>query len=470
MNTKQMKMKMKLSGVTYICDPISLKVSLNLFGVELCSTCGDQVVKRCLFAHDKSQYVCKSFEVGCKDENCTFLHEKFDSDRIVLASSVKKCMFGKKCNKGFDCKFDHTDVDGDVDVLNIVRKCMFGKDCRNGTDCKFTHDVDVDVADIKKCRFGVNCKRLDCKFAHDVVVDVVMDAVVPVNIPKNKITKNKIIKCKFGPECTRKSTCKFDHGAVIDVVQSVVVDNNNDRKCRFGRSCKKPDCKFTHRDESVNVNVFAKPIKKCKFGKDCKNENCKFDHAMNVIEGTVKDAVKDNIRKNVRGNVLDTKEFKTENVFLRALCIDGSQCESLVSGSDKMCPDIHPMNVQKNTTSGILEVKKEQPVKEVLRKVKARKSVLKPCPNGDKCESLIDGSEHMCMYKHPWKYMLMMKGDVKKETPVEEFKKENVLLRLPCAFGAKCESLVFGSSKKCGDRHPRNMENNKIEMQKSIFV
>lgn len=98
---------------------------------------------------------------------------------------------------------------------------------------------------------------------------------VPDTLPKVAIAKKKE-PCKYYPNCKWGDKCEYTHVRkscemfpYCSFGESCMYTHPS---CKFGVSCTKRDCPYSH---GRGKTEFAKL---CKFGKFCKNADCKFGH------------------------------------------------------------------------------------------------------------------------------------------------------------------------------------------------
>jgi RNA-binding, Nab2-type zinc finger len=131
----------------------------------------------CPRSHANEGVLCRDIEVGCTNENCTFVHEKNEKNVDAVKVQKKPCLFinnGKGgCKFGLMCSFSH-ELSGVICPDNCSSKtcvllhrfgykvrCPNGKKCTNAS-CNRIHAR-------KACRdfdTPTGCKNPLCPFYH----------------------------------------------------------------------------------------------------------------------------------------------------------------------------------------------------------------------------------------------------------------------------------------------------------------
>ena len=76
-------------------------------------------------------------------------------------------------------------------------------------------------------------------------------------------------QCRYGQSCNRED-CSFSHTEEKKQIN---------KPCRFGQTCNRPNCWFTHSDNADQAVPIKKQINKlCKFGNTCQRQTCWFVH------------------------------------------------------------------------------------------------------------------------------------------------------------------------------------------------
>ncbi|KAL1505412.1 hypothetical protein ABEB36_004984 [Hypothenemus hampei] len=93
--------------------------------------------------------------------------------------------------------------------------------------------------------------------------------------------KNKE-RCKYWPNCRQGDKCEFVHPS--EICQTFPQCKFGSRclfihpKCKFGTSCTKRDCLYTHPSTGLKLSAGAAEIQNCKFFPNCNNIKCPFFH------------------------------------------------------------------------------------------------------------------------------------------------------------------------------------------------
>ncbi|KAF9268606.1 hypothetical protein L218DRAFT_917502 [Marasmius fiardii PR-910] len=124
------------------------------------------------------------------------------------------------------------------------------------------------------CKFGLNCTNPHCRWSHPSPVATVESGVVLSNDP-----------CENGKGCKDKDCIKAHVSPAVlkpQAEQSAPPATTpqppptNVVPCRFGASCTRPNCSFSHPPRpSSGVNHFAQ---QCRFGAACTRATCPFQH------------------------------------------------------------------------------------------------------------------------------------------------------------------------------------------------
>ncbi|KAF5348708.1 hypothetical protein D9758_006776 [Tetrapyrgos nigripes] len=124
------------------------------------------------------------------------------------------------------------------------------------------------------CKFGLLCTNAHCRWSHPSPVATPESGVVLSNDP-----------CEQGKDCKDKDCVKAHVSpAVLKPHQSPAPPQQqppsssfpppNTVPCRFGTSCTRPGCTFSHPRQSSNSH-YAQP---CRFGASCTKATCPFQH------------------------------------------------------------------------------------------------------------------------------------------------------------------------------------------------
>ena len=163
--------------------------------------------------------------------------------------------------------------------------CKFGTKCTN-SQCRYSHPSPVATAEsgvvlsTDTCEKGRDCKDKDCikshvspavnapgrqkfsKFSFSSFADLVLVGAEtpkpssahphPQTAPAYSSTPSSPIACRFGTSCTRPN-CTFSH-------PPRPVTTHFDQQCRFGAACTRASCPFQHPDGRVLPTSFHRGL------------------------------------------------------------------------------------------------------------------------------------------------------------------------------------------------------------------
>ena len=148
--------------------------------------------------------------------------------------------------------------------------CKFGTKCTN-SQCRYSHPSPVATAEsgvvlsADACEKGKDCKDKDCIKSH----------VSPaVNTPGRQLGSLSMISLTYsvpvGTELQKPpSTHPHPH-----VAPAFTNTPSNAMPCRFGASCTRPNCTFSHPPRPTNSHF----NQQCRFGAACTRAACPFQH------------------------------------------------------------------------------------------------------------------------------------------------------------------------------------------------
>lgn len=111
-------------------------------------------------------------------------------------------------------------------------------------------------------------------------------------------TKTKTSECRYGDSCF-KSDCVFSHPNRDPIVQqeasikngqlggridrSTPINRPTQAPCKFGAKCTKPTCPYVHTNNGGTSVNQSPSIEMCRFGERCNNAACKYTHPHKLI-------------------------------------------------------------------------------------------------------------------------------------------------------------------------------------------
>ncbi|XP_014242609.1 zinc finger CCCH domain-containing protein 14 [Cimex lectularius] len=130
-----------------------------------------------------------------------------DSETVESLKNKTRCKFWPECDSGELCPFFHP-----------TTLCRMFPSCAFGDKCLFIHPA---------CKFADKCLNTNCPYTH---TSITPKPKVPVRTPLAPVMTSSSQICIYYPKCT-KPFCPFLHVP---------------KPCRFGSSCTKVGCEFSH--------------------------------------------------------------------------------------------------------------------------------------------------------------------------------------------------------------------------------
>lgn len=186
---------------------------------------------------------------------------------------TKDCWFGNRCRNKKNCRFNHDilePTDRHVEPAMTVpegKEDLVPKQSWEPTPRptpgprKLTRNNESKEGDklLKNCRFGKSCRKQNCRFNHDMLEDPRVPKEDSREDPRESTPTRKVPR-KFTRNNERKENDK-------------ILEN-----CRFGKSCRKPNCRFDHDMPEDIDRQLPKPKQWCRYGLKCKRRDCHFLH------------------------------------------------------------------------------------------------------------------------------------------------------------------------------------------------
>ena len=148
--------------------------------------------------------------------------------------------------------------------------CKFGMKCTNAL-CRYSHPSPVATAESgvvlsnEACDKGKDCKDKDCIKSH----------VSPaINLPREYFYTSKSSLHQSQPSPLFPASEQHNSNG-IQQSPAVTPHAPNTIACRFGTSCTRPGCTFSHPPRPSQGNHFAQ---QCRFGAGCTRATCPFQH------------------------------------------------------------------------------------------------------------------------------------------------------------------------------------------------
>lgn len=186
------------------------------------------------------------------DRKRVYKNEK-SSEKIHKTSLVR-------CAKWPNCDLS----DSKCPMHHPKEPCKYFPNCSRPLTCIYVHPS-------LPCRFKGQCTNEHCNYQHDMAESISnSDKNFVMASSEDQKTNLQVqrpststVPCRFYPNCKNQESCPFLHPIAFE--------------CRYGASCLRPGCIFSHPPSRVIPGRSLVNIP-CRFGRLCAKADCSFQH------------------------------------------------------------------------------------------------------------------------------------------------------------------------------------------------